>query len=55
MNRLPGVLFGLAFLVGFALFDHWLFQKYLNIVHWRWYLSEGARISLLTAIALASR
>ena len=51
MNRLFGILVGLTVLVALALFDHWFFQKYLDIVYWRWYLSEGARISLFAAIA----
>lgn len=41
---------GFAALVGLLAFDHWLFAKWLGTAYWRWYLTNGTLIGLITPI-----
>lgn len=41
---------GFAALVGLFAFDHWLFSKWLGTAYWRWYLTNGTLIGLITPI-----
>jgi hypothetical protein len=47
----PGAAFlGFAGLVGLFAFDHWLFSKWVGTAYWRWYLTNGTLIGLVTPI-----
>lgn len=41
---------GFATLFGLFAFDHWLFSKWFDTAYWRWYLTNGTLIGLVTPI-----
>lgn len=41
---------GFAALVGLFAFNHWLFSKWMGTAYWRWYLTNGTLIGLITPI-----
>ncbi|MCM3869354.1 MAG: hypothetical protein ND895_01485 [Pyrinomonadaceae bacterium] len=43
-------LLGFAGLVGLFAFDQWLFSKWIGTAYWRWYLTNGTLIGLITPI-----
>ncbi len=51
MKRIGLVLKGLAVLVTLFLIDQWVFSKLFGLNYWRWYLTNGALISLVSPIA----
>lgn len=41
---------GFAILVAIFVLDHWIFSKWLGTAYWRWYLTNGTLIGLITPI-----
>lgn len=50
MKRPMYVGLSLALFLGLAMLDHWLFLRFFGEVHWRWYVSNGVRIGLVTSV-----
>lgn len=45
------ILLGLVTIGALLAFDAWLFNRWLHISHWRWYLQNGSSIALMTSLA----
>jgi len=50
LKGLGAALLGFAALVGLFAFDHWIFSRWFGTAYWRWYLTNGTLIGLITPI-----